>query len=669
MNWGDYSRQQYTNTMAEVEEDPSYHRYMVDENPDHPLLSESSSSSNSSFTLVQVSNPLLFLTAAPLLVVIAISAHMEMSLEWPVVIGTVRTFVQLSILAMILNPIFELGETYWWLVLGYTCLMVLLAAGESMNRSRYQFPGMFIAILSSMGFNVLWVAIFAFGVVLRPDPLWDPQYVIPIVGMLLGNCINGVGLALNHMLSALVEQSREVELYLSFGATPREATIRLMRESVRVGAMPQLNAMAIIGLINIPGMMTGQILGGSSVQQAARYQMLIMYLIAMCSFFTILSEVCMALKAGFDPSARLRTDYFTDTNGIKKASSKANNGKSQGWWHRYCCCCWCNRCFCPQNDEAQDEDAADLIPAAVNNLHDTETTGLLSNGQRSNTASSNGAPLETDMEFRKVMQSGLDTGPPGSRLEITTMTHSFIVLEGQNADNETDPTTTTTSGAKFHQQRRILFENVSMELKSGEITLVSGPSGIGKSTFLRLVAGLEPIVGTANHPAGYIQLHIPPEEGRHPTSYDSQRDWALWRRQVRYVTQLKVDIMGTPKQFIRRICSLQVCKNNQLPPSNNPSFTNMSLEVRELVRAWGMDSSCWDSEWTTLSGGEAQRMIVAIALASRPRVLLLDESTSALDLRSKLMVEESIVHYCRSFGMCALWITHDPEQMERLATR
>lgn len=72
-------------------------------------------------------------------------------------------------------------------------------------------------------------------------------------GMLLGNCINGISLALNSLFTSLVECSREIELLLSFGANKHESTSRLVREAVRVGTIPQLNSMAIIGLISIPG--------------------------------------------------------------------------------------------------------------------------------------------------------------------------------------------------------------------------------------------------------------------------------------------------------------------------------------------------------------------------------------------------------------------------------
>ena len=71
--------------------------------------------------------------------------------------------------------------------------------------------------------------------------------------MLLGNCINGISLALNSLFTSIVECSREVELLLSFGANKYEASSRLVREAVRSASIPQLNSMAIIGLISIPG--------------------------------------------------------------------------------------------------------------------------------------------------------------------------------------------------------------------------------------------------------------------------------------------------------------------------------------------------------------------------------------------------------------------------------
>ena len=94
----------------------------------------------------------------------------------------------------------------------------------------------------------------------RPAPWWDAQIMIPVSGMLLGNATTAVGLSLNTIVTCLVERRAEIELYLAFGATKYEATLPFIREAVRVGFMPILNQMLIIGVVSIPGMMTGQIL-------------------------------------------------------------------------------------------------------------------------------------------------------------------------------------------------------------------------------------------------------------------------------------------------------------------------------------------------------------------------------------------------------------------------
>jgi putative ABC transport system permease protein len=205
--------------------------------------------------LITVSPIGILITMVPLLLVAWASAAMGLGIESPILVGTVRALIQLSILGLILDPIFVWGIELWWLVPGYCGIMILLASYESSVRSKYYLEGQFLMVLVPMTLTIVGVSAFAFGVVLRPKPLWDPQYVIPIVGMLLGNCINGVSLALNSILTSLMESSREIELLLSFGANSYEASSRLCRDAVRTGSMPQLNGMAIIGIISIPGIL------------------------------------------------------------------------------------------------------------------------------------------------------------------------------------------------------------------------------------------------------------------------------------------------------------------------------------------------------------------------------------------------------------------------------
>ena len=155
------------------------------------------------------------------------------------------------------------------MVVGYVALMILLAAHESVTRSKYYFPRMYVRVLGLIASNMLVVSVFAFVVVLQPTPAWNPHYVIPIVSMLLGNSINAVSLLLSLMTTSLVENPAKIKLYLCFGATRVKSTSRLLNNAVQIGATPQLNSMAIIGLISIPRMMTGKILGSTLATQAS----------------------------------------------------------------------------------------------------------------------------------------------------------------------------------------------------------------------------------------------------------------------------------------------------------------------------------------------------------------------------------------------------------------
>jgi len=226
-------------------------------------------------TLIHVSYPFLFLSTVPFLCLAIMSWRLQLHLESPMIVGLLRCFVQLSVLGAILHPIFAWGVTLWYVVIAYAVFMITLAASEASSRPKYYFQGLFELVLATVLSVVGFISVFAFGVLLRPTPIWDPQYVIPIIGMLLGNCINGVALSINTVLTSLKEQCHEIEVLLAFGASPIEASNRLVREAVRIGSIPALNSMAVIGLISIPGMMTGQILGGSPPMEAASYQILI----------------------------------------------------------------------------------------------------------------------------------------------------------------------------------------------------------------------------------------------------------------------------------------------------------------------------------------------------------------------------------------------------------
>jgi len=123
-------------------------------------------------TLVNVSATEILISMAPLVVIAWISNILRLDIESPIIVSTIRTFVQLSILAFILDPIFVRGVDLWWLVVGYCFLMILLASYEGSTRSKYYVDGQYWMVLFPMFINVVAVALFAFFVVIKVEPRW-----------------------------------------------------------------------------------------------------------------------------------------------------------------------------------------------------------------------------------------------------------------------------------------------------------------------------------------------------------------------------------------------------------------------------------------------------------------------------------------------------------------
>jgi putative ABC transport system permease protein len=153
------------------------------------------------------------------------------------------------------------------------------------------------------------------GTIVRPEPWYTPQYAIPLLGMLLGNTMNGIGLALDRLTEGLWQQRDVVEARLMLGETALAASGPIRREAVRSGLMPIINAMAAAGVVSLPGMMTGQILAGVPPVEAVKYQILILFLIAAGSGFGTLAAVSLATRRLFDHRQRLRLDRLQVADG------------------------------------------------------------------------------------------------------------------------------------------------------------------------------------------------------------------------------------------------------------------------------------------------------------------------------------------------------------------
>ena len=179
-----------------------------------------------------------------------------------------------------------------------------------------------------------------------------------------------------------------------------------------------------------------------------------------------------------------------------------------------------------------------------------------------------------------------------------------------------------------------LFKGITLDLQAGHCLAVQGPTGSGKSQFLRSVAHL-----------------IAPSGGRLEWDGRTPEQWTIptWRSLISYVAQDVAPVGKSPMEYWERVRALTV------------HATAALSDPREIAREWSLDGEKWGQAWSTLSGGEMQRVGLAVAYALKPSVLLLDEPTSALDGETAGKVE-SFLH-----GQTMIWVTHDGAQAERVA--
>ncbi len=212
-------------------------------------------------------------------VAIALSLWQKLGLETKFMFGAGRALLQLLIVGYVLDLVFALHN--WFAVLIVLLFMLSVAAITARNRIDKQRPGLlpivWLSLIASTGLTVAYIIV----AIVQPPVWYEPQYLIPLTGMLLGNAMNSASLAGDRLINAIKQNYREIETHLCLGATPKQAIFNYQKEAIRTGLIPTLNTMMVVGLVTLPGMFTGQVLAGTDPLNAASYQILILFAIAL----------------------------------------------------------------------------------------------------------------------------------------------------------------------------------------------------------------------------------------------------------------------------------------------------------------------------------------------------------------------------------------------------
>lgn len=228
--------------------------------------------------VIPISNWQLGLSVILVLAAGAVSTFLRLGLLKSLVWGTIRAFVQLSVIGYVLAYIFQLNRV--WLIIPIVILMCFIAAREAARRVNEPARGAVLVSFLSLTASTFLVGIVVVTLIIGPEPWYSARVMIPIFGMILGNSMNGISLALDRMYGEVRSHAAVVEELLSFGATPWEAVRDLVRKAVAAGMTPTINSLMVVGLVSLPGMMTGQILAGADPREAIRYQIVVMVMVA-----------------------------------------------------------------------------------------------------------------------------------------------------------------------------------------------------------------------------------------------------------------------------------------------------------------------------------------------------------------------------------------------------
>lgn len=246
------------------------------------------------FTMWQVAYAYIFI-----IIILVIFRFKKIPREKLLIISVLRMTIQLIIVGYILvyvlkNPHPLITVSIVFIMLGFAVFNVYqrTKATIKIDIKKIIALAMFVGISINLIFFML--------VVLQLDPWYEPQYFIPLSGMIIGKTMTGVSLGVNNLLNGMKGQKEKIEGALMLGASPKVASKSIINEAYDQAMLPTINAMVGMGIIFLPGMMTGQIIAGQSPITAVKYQLSVMLGVAGTVSITVLIFLHLAYKVFFN---------------------------------------------------------------------------------------------------------------------------------------------------------------------------------------------------------------------------------------------------------------------------------------------------------------------------------------------------------------------------------
>jgi putative ABC transport system permease protein len=248
------------------------------------------------------------LFSVTLFIPIAINHYFRLSLGREIAIGVIRMTLQLALVGVYLEFIFKLN--HWLINIAWLMLMVLIGGSAIIDRAKLPKKTLILPVLIGLSIGLAPLLALLCLLIIQPSPFYSAQYIIPIAGMLLGNSLSGNIVALQNLYGAFEQRKNEYEAALSLGATPHYACAPFVQVAMQKALAPILATMTTTGLVTLPGMMTGQILGGASPMVAIKYQLIILIAIFVMMTISIAITLHLCLKRSITREGKIIVNFL-----------------------------------------------------------------------------------------------------------------------------------------------------------------------------------------------------------------------------------------------------------------------------------------------------------------------------------------------------------------------
>lgn len=225
-----------------------------------------------------------------------------------VLISVIRMIIQLMLVAVYLEWIFKMNNA--WVNSLWVLVMIFVGIFTTIGRVRLHWKEFIIPFFIAGLSSVAIIDSFFLGFVIKLDYVFDARYFIPITGMILGNAMNHNVVGLSTYFNGLSEKSELYYFLLTNTGNSRMALRPYIASAISHGLNPLIATMSVIGLISLPGMMTGQILGGSSPVIAIKYQIMIMLAIFVGCTLNLILSIIISNAFVFDSYGRFREEVL-----------------------------------------------------------------------------------------------------------------------------------------------------------------------------------------------------------------------------------------------------------------------------------------------------------------------------------------------------------------------